>query len=142
MTPQEKLQLDLSARAAFNAHDSEAHVLHYAPDCKFRQIPSAAAMMGESFVGHDGLRSMCQLYFEGAPDLTAEILEARIASDGMLLLKERLSGTSAVMAVSTSLDLWQAVEFRDGLMLTVTGFEQPPPGWDAAEPLALPGPEE
>jgi len=39
------------------------------------------------------------------------------------------------MEVSRS--FWQEIEFRDGLILGVTPFDEPPPGWDDATPLDL-----
>jgi len=139
MTPQEKLQLAQRSYAALSDLDPDAFIRFHTPDCEIRMTPSVAAVFGERFIGHDGLRSMVHEFSENTSSLKIEILEAKTATDGMLLIKQRLSVTSAVVGVGVSLDAWQEMEFRDGLILGFTNFEEPPPGWDKAEPLSLSG---
>jgi hypothetical protein len=43
------------------------------------------------------------------------------------------------MGVEGSLDAWRRMNFRDGLILSFTNFDEPLPRWDTAEPLAVVG---
>jgi limonene-1,2-epoxide hydrolase len=138
MTSEEKLRVLLAGHAAFGERDVDGVIRIYAPDCEYVVAPSAEAMLGAGAVGHEGLRAMLQVYFEAVSSLKLEILEARIDGEGVLLTRERASRVSAVVGVELSQGTWHATEFRDGLILRRTDFEEPPPGWDAAEPVALP----
>jgi limonene-1,2-epoxide hydrolase len=138
MTSEEKLRFLLAGHAAFSERDVDGVIRIYAPDCEYVVQPSSVAMVGEGAVGHDGLRAMLQVYFEAVSSLKLEILEAKIGAEGVLMTRERISAVSAVMGVELSQGMWHATEFRDALILKRTDFQEPPPGWDAAETLALP----
>jgi limonene-1,2-epoxide hydrolase len=136
MTPEEKLELARRSYDALSDLDPDAFIRFHAPDCEGRMTPSVAAVFGERFVGHDGLRSLVQEFIENTSSFKIGILEARIDADGMLLIKQRLAVTTAVMGAEVSLDAWQEMKFRDDLILSFTNFEEPPPGWGKAEALA------
>jgi ketosteroid isomerase-like protein len=138
MKSEEKLRVLLTGHAAFSERDVDGVIRIYAPDCEYMVQPSAEAMVGAGAIGHDALRAMLRVYFEAVSSLKLEILEAKIGAEGVLLTRERGSMVSAVVGVELSQGTWHATEFRDGLILRRTDFEGPPPGWDEAEPVALP----
>ncbi len=143
MTPEEKLRLARRSYAAFNdGLDIEALIPLYDPACEWTMSAALAVVSTASYTGHEGLRSLVQMVSEAVSSYRTEIVEARIAAEGKLLIKNHLSATSAVVGAEVSRDTGQEVEFRDGLILRVTDFDEPPPGWDTAEPLTLPGLEE
>jgi SnoaL-like protein len=139
VSPEEKLELVQRSYKAFGDRNADALIPLYASDCEWLMTPSAAAMFGENFIGHDGLRSLVEIFVENASSFEAEILEAKIADDRTLLIRGRNVARSAVVGAETELTFWQVIEFRDRLILRVIPSEEPPAGWDTAKPLGLEG---
>jgi hypothetical protein len=137
VTPAEKLGLTQRCYAAFSPVDIEAIVPLFHPECEWRMAPGRAAFGADVFRGHAGLRELVAVIEEGAESYAAEIDEARITREGVLLLTNTTRARSRGAAhVELSSKGWQAIEFRDGLILSVGQFGGPPPGWDEAAPLA------
>ena len=140
MTPAEKLALARRAYAAFSPPDIASITLLYNPECEWRMAPGRAAFGTDAFHGHDGLRELVSFIEEAADSYAAEIDEARITREGALLLCNTTHARSSGAAqLELSSKGWQAIEFRDGLILSITQFPGPPPGWDDAIPLPNPG---
>ncbi len=97
-----------------------------------------SALGAEAFRGHDGLRELVAAVLEGADSWAAEIGEARIRRDGVLLIDymNRLQ-TSGSIHMELTYKGWQEIEVRDGLIASVAQFEHAPPGWDGATLLSL-----
>jgi steroid delta-isomerase-like uncharacterized protein len=53
---------------AFNRHDLDAIMLHFADDCVF-YMPRGAGPRGDRYVGRDAVRSGLAKRFEGIPDV-------------------------------------------------------------------------
>ena len=94
------------------------------------------------YFGHDGLREFARWFGEWVSAFKVTIEEARIATDGRILIRHRTDLTSAVMGAEISEVRWQEGEFTDHQILRITELEEPPVGWDSAEALALPALEE
>ncbi|HME04222.1 MAG TPA: nuclear transport factor 2 family protein [Solirubrobacteraceae bacterium] len=138
MTPAEKLALTQRSYAAFSPPDIEALIPLYHSGCEWRMGSMGAALGAEAFRGHDGLRELVAAVLEGADSWAAEIVEARIRRDGVLLIDyiNRLQ-TSGYTHMELTYKGWQEIEVRDGLIASVAQFEHAPPGWDGATPLNL-----
>jgi SnoaL-like domain len=136
MTPAEKLALAQRSYAAFNAGlDIEAVIPLYHPDCEWRMGSMGAAFGAESFRGHDGLRAWVAALKEGFDRFTVVIDEAKITSDGVLLVRGSSHGRSRATNMELSIPAyWQEIEFRDGLVWSVVQIDEPPPEWDQATP--------
>jgi ketosteroid isomerase-like protein len=138
VTPAEKLALARRSYAAFSAGpDIEALIPVYHPECEWRMGSMGAAFGTESFRGHDGLRAWVAALDEGFEGLAGEIDEPKITSEGVLLVRghvtARSRGTHIELAIPA---FWQELAFRDGLILSVVQFDQPPAGWDEATPIS------
>jgi SnoaL-like domain len=137
VTPAEKLALRTTLLSAFNAGlDIEALIPLYHPDCEWRMGHIGAAAGTDAYRGHEGLRQWVAALHEGFESFTVVIDEARITTDGGLLLRNHGNGRTR----GTHMDLstpegWQEAEFREGLCVTVVEFHQPPPAWDEATPI-------
>jgi ketosteroid isomerase-like protein len=136
MTPEDRLDLVKRSWSAFSNRDADALTPLFAPDCEWTMTPAVAAMLGERFIGHDGIRSLVQIFVDNASSLRGEIVEAKVAEDGTLLLEGRNVARSAVVGAETEFRLWQVIEFQDRFILRVTDLEEPPPGWDTAKSLS------
>ena len=95
-----------------------------------------AAFGTESFRGHDGIRALASALDEGFEAFAVEINEAKITSEGLLLVR----GNSHARSRDTHMELsipafWQEIAFRDDLILSVAQFDGPPPGWEEATPI-------
>jgi SnoaL-like domain len=142
MTPQEKLDLALRSYEAFSAGpDVEALIPLYAPACEWT-VGSRALDTPAVYYGHDGLRQFAAWFGEWVSSFRVTIEEARIATDGRLLIRHRVDLTSAVMGVEVSEVRWQEGDFTGGQILRVTELEEPPVGWDRAELIKAVGLEE
>jgi hypothetical protein len=137
MTPAEKLALAQRSYATFGRLDSEALIPLYHPECEWRMGSMGAAFGTEAFRGHNGLREFVTGISEGTDSFEAVIDGARITSEGILQLFGHNNARSSVNHIEVSRSFWQEIEFRDGLILTVVPFDEPPPGWDEATPLDL-----
>ena len=95
-----------------------------------------AAFGTEAFRGHDGLREWASALGEGFEDFAADIDEAKITTEGVLLLRGHNHGRSRGTHIDLSTPaFWQQVTFRDGLAFMVVQFDEPPPEWDDATPI-------
>ena len=137
MTPAEKLALLERSYAAFEALNSEALIRLYTPDCEYRMGSMGAAFGTAAFCGHDGLRELIGAISESAESFEAAIDGVRITSEQVLQLFGHNNARSRINHIEVSMRFWQEIEFRDGLILSVTQFDEPPPGWDDATPLEL-----
>ena len=137
MTPAEKLTLAQRSYAAFSAGpDLEALIPLYHPELVWRMGSMGAAFGTEAFRGHDGLREFASALKEGTESLATTIDEARITSEGVLLISNTTyMRSSGVTNIELSTKGWQEGEFRDGLILTVVQLDEPPSGWDEATPV-------
>lgn len=142
MTPEEKLDLALRSYAAFSAGaDVDALLPLYDPACEWR-LGSMGLDTPAVFIGHDGLRELARWIEASAKAFTVTIEEARITTDGRMLIKHRVILTSAVMGAEISEARWQEGEFTDRQILRVAELGEPPAGWNTAKALAGLGLEE
>ncbi len=65
---QRRLDVLKQVLEAFNRHDLEAIMSHFADDCVF-ESPRGADPWGRRFVGKDGVRQGLAARFEGIPDV-------------------------------------------------------------------------
>jgi hypothetical protein len=137
VTPAEKLALAQRSYAAFCALDVEALIPLYSPHCEWRMGSMGAALGTGAFRGHDGLRELVGAISEGAESYAPSIKQARITREGVLLLAYSALAQSSYTHMDLTLRGWQEAEFRDGLILSIEEFDEPPPGWDDATPLDL-----
>ena len=137
MTPAEKLMLARRSYAAFSAGpDIDALIPLYHPACEWRMGSIGAAVGTEAFRGHDGLREWAAAIREGFEDFAVGIDEAKITTEGVLLLRGHNHGRSRGTHIDLSTPaFWQQVTFRDGLAVSVVQFDEPPPEWDEATPI-------
>ena len=137
MTPDEKLALTRRSYAAFT--DAESLIGLYVSDCEWHMGSVGAAMGTGVYRGHDGLRELVAQVLDGvdAASWSPEVIDARIRRDGILLVEYMDRGrTSGYTHMELTRKAWQEVDFRDGLIRSVAQFEEPPPGWDEATPIA------
>jgi SnoaL-like domain len=133
MTPEEKLDLALRSYAAFSAGpDVEALVPLYHPACEWR-LGARGLDTPTVYTGHDGLREFADWFGQWVSAFRVTIEEARIATDGRMMIRHRVDLTSAVMGVEISEVRWQEGEFTDHQILRIAELEEPPAGWDTAE---------
>ncbi len=137
MTPAEKLALTQRSYAVFGRLDSEALIPLYHPECEWRMGSMGAAFGTEAFCGHSGLRELVTAISEGVDSYATEIVEARVTGDGVLLVAFVVRSRASYTKIDFTFKAWQEVEFRDGLIMSVTQFDESPPGWDDATPLDL-----
>ena len=139
MTPAEKLALCRRSYAAFSdGLDIDALLPLYHRDCEWRMGSMGAAFGTEAFRGHDGLRAWVAAIDEGLEGFVVQIDEARITSEGDLLLRGRTSAQARVTHAMLSIpSYWQEIGFRDGLVVRVIHFDEPPSGWDDAAALDM-----
>ena len=135
MTPAEKLALARRSYDAFSPPDIEALIPLYHPECEWRMGPMGAAFGTESFRGHDGLRTWMSELVEGFESFATKIVEAKITTEGVLLLEGHNDARSRATHMELSMSFWQEIEVRDGLALRVVQFDEPPSGWDEATPI-------
>ena len=134
--PTEKLAVARRSYAAFSAGpDIDALLPLYDRECEWDMGPMGAAF--RTFRGHDGLRAWVSAIAEGFEGFQANIDEARVTHDGVLLLRShaRARGRGADVEVSLPV-FWQQLEFREGRIERVAQFEEPPPGWGTATPVS------
>jgi hypothetical protein len=137
MTPAEKLALAQRSYAGFSAGlDIEALIPLYHPECEWRLGHIGAALGTEAFHGHDGLRALVSALGEGFESYAAEIGEAKISRDGVLLLRGHVYTRSRGTRMELSMQIWQVIEFREGLAFNLVQFDRPPARWDEAAPIA------
>jgi SnoaL-like domain len=135
VTPAEKLALAQRFYAAFSPLDIGAIIPLFHPECGWRMAPGRAVFGTDAYRGHAGLREFVSAIDEGAESYAAEIDQAKIRSDGALLLRNTTQARSRGTHIELSSKGWQEIEFRDGLILSVAQFGEPPPGWDDATPI-------
>jgi ketosteroid isomerase-like protein len=136
MTPAEKLALARRSYAAFSAGlDIESLIPLYHPQCEWRLGHIGAALGTDAFRGHDGLRALVSALGEGFENYSAEIDEAKITREGVLLLRGHVDTRSRGTHMDLSMQMWQEIEFREGLAFNLVQFDRPPPTWDEATPL-------
>lgn len=137
MTPAEKLALARRSYAAFSAGlDIESLIPLYHPQCEWRLGHIGAALGTDAFRGHDGLRALVSALGEGFEDYAAEIDEAKITSEGVLLLRGHVDTRSRGTHMELSMKMWQEIEFREGLAFNLVQFDRPPAAWDEATHVA------
>jgi hypothetical protein len=137
VTPAEKLALAERSYAAFSAGlDIEALIPLYHPECEWRLGHIGAALGTEAFCGHDGLRALVSAPGEGFESYAAEIDEAKITREGVLLLRGHVDTRSRGTHMELSMEIWQEIEFRNGLAFNLVQFDKPPAGWDEARHIA------
>jgi ketosteroid isomerase-like protein len=137
MTPAEKLALAQRSHAAFSGGmDIEALLNLWDPECEWRMGSMGAAAGTDAYRGHDGLREWVAALDEGFESFAVEIDEAKITSEGVLLVRGHSHGRSRGTHMELSIPAyWQEIAFRDGLCLSVVQFDGPPPGWEEATPI-------
>jgi SnoaL-like protein len=137
VTPAEKLALVQRSYAAFNARlDIAALIPLYHPECEWRMGSMGAAFGTEAFRGHDGLHVWASALDEGFESFAVEIDEARITSEGVVLVRGHSHGRSRGTHIDLSLPAyWQEIAFREGLVWSVVQIDDPPPEWDEATPI-------
>jgi ketosteroid isomerase-like protein len=137
MTPAEKVALAQRSYAAFSAGpDVEALISLYHPECEWRMGPMGAAFGTESFRGHDGLRAWASAIGEGFDGFAGVIDEAKITREGAVLLRGYATARSRDTHMELSMPaFWQEIAFRDGLIVSIVQYDEPPPGWDDATPI-------
>jgi ketosteroid isomerase-like protein len=141
VTPAEKLALAQRAYAAFSPLDIDAIIPLYHPECEWRMAPGREVFGADAFRGHEGLRAFVAFIGEASDSYAAEIDEARITPEGALLVSNTTHARSSGAArMELSARGWQALEFRDGLILSIVQFGGTPPGWAEAIPVLSPGP--
>ena len=69
MDDQGRTELMREVLAAFNAHDLDAIMSHFAEDCVF-EAPRGPEPWGRRFVGKDEVRTGLAARFEGIPDVS------------------------------------------------------------------------
>jgi ketosteroid isomerase-like protein len=69
MDDQARIELMREVLAAFNAHDLDAIMSHFAEDCVF-EAPRGPEPWGRRFVGKDEVRTGLAARFEGIPDVS------------------------------------------------------------------------
>jgi len=138
VNPAEKLAFAQRSYAAFSAGpDIEALIPLYPPECEWRMGAMGAAFGTETFRGHDGLRAWASAIGEGFEDATFAIDEAKIMPSGVLLLRAHAHARSRGTQMELSIPaFWQQIEFRDNLSVSIVQYDEPPPGWDDATPIA------
>ena len=137
MTPAEKLAFAQGSYAAFSPPDVEAIISLYHPECEWRLGRAGAALGTDAFQGHDGLRALVSALEEGFESYAAEIDEAKISRDGVLLLRGHVHTRSRGTHIELAMQVSQEVEFRDDLIVSVVQLDEPPPGWNEATALDL-----
>jgi hypothetical protein len=95
-----------------------------------------AALGTDAFRGHDGLRALVSALGEGFESYAAEIDEARITREGVLLLRGHVDTRSRGTHMDLSMQLWQVIEFREGLAFNLVQFDKPPAAWDESIQIA------
>jgi SnoaL-like domain len=141
MTPEEKLDLALRSYRAFSAGpDLDALIPLYDPACEWT-VGGLAVDTPTVYYGHDGLREFAAWIAEWVSSFRVTIEEARIATDGRLMIRHRVDLTSAVMEVEISEVRWQEGDFSDRQILRVAEREEPPAGWDTAKVIVAVGPK-
>ena len=96
-----------------------------------------AAFGTESFRGDDGIRALASALDEGFEGFAVEIDEAKISREGVLLLHGHIDTRSRGTHMELSMQMWQEIEFREGLAANLAQLTGPPPGWDEAAPIGL-----
>ena len=104
-TPRRSCWLALGSYAALSDLNPEVFIRFHVPDCEGRMTPSVAAVFGGDLLDMTAFARSCGT-IRTRPSFKIEIREARIATDGILLIKQRLSVTTAVMGVQ-ALDAWR-----------------------------------
>jgi ketosteroid isomerase-like protein len=136
VSPAEQLDLARRSYAAFSPPDLDALLPLYDPECEWRLGWMTGTSGTDTHRGHDGLRTFVKELEEASVEHVTEIDEARVTTDGRLLLeftnRVRTSGAAKMELV---LKGWQEGEFRDGRILTVIMLEKPPAEWDHATPI-------
>ncbi len=135
MTAAEKFAMAQRSYAAFSPPDIEAIISLYHSECEWRLGHIGAALGTEAFQGHDGLRALVSALDEGFESYEAKLNEAKIRSDGVLLLGGHIQARSRDTHMELAMQVSQEMEFRDGLILRVVQFDEAPPGWDDASPI-------
>jgi hypothetical protein len=136
VTPTEKLALAERSYSAFSEGlDIEALIPLYHPECEWRLGHIGAALGTEAFRGHTGLRALVLALGEGFESYAAEIDEARISRHGVLLLRGRVRTQSRGTHMELSMEMWQEIGFRDGLICNLVQLTEPPSEWGEATPL-------
>jgi hypothetical protein len=137
MTPAEKLAFAQRSYAAFSPPDIEAIISLYHPECEWRLGYIGAALGTEVFHGHDGLRALVSAIDEGFESFAAELNEAKISRDGVLLLRAHNHARSRDTHIELAMQVSQEMDFRDDLILSVVQLDEPPHGWNEATALDL-----
>ncbi len=137
MTLAEKLALAQRSYAAFGRLDSEALIPLYHTECEWRMGSMGAAFGTEAFRGHSGLRELVTAISEGVDSYLPEIVEARVTREEALLVAFVARALASYTKIDFTFKAWQEIEFCDGLILSITQFDGPPPGWEDATPLDL-----
>jgi SnoaL-like domain len=137
VTPAEKLAWAQRSYAAFSdGLDIDALLPLYHPECEWRLGHIAAALGTEALRGHDGVRALVSALGEGFESYAAEIDEAKISREGALLLRGRVDTRSRGTRMDPSMQMWQEIEFREGLAFNLVQFDRPPAAWDEATHVA------
>jgi ketosteroid isomerase-like protein len=138
MTPAEKLALTQRSYAAFcEGPDIDTLLTVWHSECEWRMGSMGAAFGTDAFRGHEGLRTLASELGDGWGDSFAVTVdEARITSEGVVLVRGHSSGRSRVTEMELSIPaFWQEIQFRDSLILSVMQSDEPPAGWDEATPI-------
>lgn len=137
MTPAEKLELIRRSYAAFSPPDLDALLPLYHRECEWRMGWIAAATGTDVYRGHSGLRDFVQVIAEAATSHVTELDQVRLRDDDLLLVEfTNCVRTSGATGMELTLQGWQEIDFRDGLIVAVIQHDAPPPGWDEATPIA------
>ena len=129
-----RLELLRRSYAAYAAGDADAAVEVWHPECEWDMGLNAAATSEPVFRGHDGIRTFITETSSTA-DVQADILEVRGDGDRLLIRGMNRFHMRAYEVDLTNQPFGQVCEFKDGLILRVTQTDDPPPGWEDAEPV-------
>jgi len=131
-----RVDLVRASYAAFAAAAADALVALYDEACEWDWGPASAATPQRHYRGHAGLRELMEELHDVWNGFQPSIAELRVA-DQVLLARGSGTGRSRREALALDWAFGQVLEFRDEKLLRVTVTEDPPPGWDDAEPVEM-----
>jgi ketosteroid isomerase-like protein len=130
-----RLELLERSYEAFAASDAEAAVTVWHPDCEWDMGPAGVVSPEAVWRGHDGIRAFFGEVARTADRVDATMLGVRSEGDKLLVRGVNHFSLRDTQAEVSNQPFGQVCEFRDGLLWHVTQTEDPPPGWDDADPV-------
>ena len=117
---QENVELVHRAVDAFNRRDLDAFLALMDDDVEV--VPRAAAMEGETYHGHDGVRRWWKDLLDVFPDFTIEVVEVRDLGD-LTVAALRVRGHGAGSDVPLDETIWQVARWRRGKCVWWRSFD-------------------